>query len=583
MVKEKLDWVKFFLKEYFPHDFMTRIDVDSLTEEEVALCYTSNKRNRYSNVPDKKRVYIKYYETEHSYYFLMDVKCRFYDFYDQIIRDKKSREYCKENFQKDNGGQKAAHDEYHIKVSKNDSFIRLQSWCHEINLNGDHREVRNLHYSGKWNGRIRYDVDKKHTLLKWSMRRRNKRRVYIHQYLSLKNIEVAEFNRKILKKCLIQNDPTGIIKQLEEKDLLYVISDSIPNKMRRKADSLLDLLLLKHKYMSIPKRLIDKGFVISDLIMSLVDEKDITKVMIFMKEMETKLNAMAMLAVDTFTAEELCDYGFVEPRTLNNIKRNGLIAELESEDESETLRRHIQRYIVREKLFKSSNDKFLDDYRKYHFFVRYYKRYCKRKKEEVFDEHIVKDYVSMCDQLGEKLNLKIKSYSRLKDEHDRLSIASTIKDIGGEIKIDKRYKDLKLVSTEKYDIELIDSVEKLMLEGSVMKHCVSSYAHNINNGQCAIYNVRVKDSRHSDGWTLEVNSYEKGKYRIVQFRGFRNANAPIEVYADLFKMVTGEEYERNELHASPRPVPAGIQPVEEEEDGFFMELDNIEVEAELPF
>ena len=73
--------------------------------------------------------------------------------------------------------------------------------------------------------------------------------------------------------------------------------------------------------------------------------------------------------------------------------------------------------------------------------------------------------------------------------------------------------------------ELIDTKEKLYLEGKEMKHCVASYAHRISEGKCAIYKIFWINERY----TLEINK----KMRIEQCKGKCNANAPKDLILEL--------------------------------------------------
>ena len=162
------------------------------------------------------------------------------------------------------------------------------------------------------------------------------------------------------------------------------------------------------------------------------------------------------------------------------------------------------------------------------------------------DDYLVRDYVRMSYELGRNINLKIKSPKRLKQEHDNISNLHK-KGKLGEIKAKDWYRVIK--STDKYDIELVDDVDRLITEGAMMKHCVTSYSSVINSGQSSIFHITVKDEKllnryceddndlHKKGWTLEagIGLETDGNihFKMKQFRGYTNIVPPSEVVNDI--------------------------------------------------
>lgn len=576
---EKLKWVKTFIEDYFPCDYLGRIDVDNL-DGPIELCYSSNKDANLHDFPSIKHVFIKYYETEKSHYFLMDIKCLDYDSLDSVIRRGKSIEYCEENFYGNcSGGHLAGHNEYHIKVDKKDPFIRLQSWDHRIVLNSRSKSVRMLHYKKRWKGRLRFDVEKGHTLVRRQIIKSNRRKGYVTQYLSMKNINSFKgFFRKnisqddLLYKCLSYNDPNGIMDLLKKDGLLNYIKPS--NADRRKAKDLKELLMLKNGYMKVPARLYDKGVLFTDFVMSLVEESEIGKILLFIKEGETKLNTVIMDMMDKLSVDDMVHYGFVSRSDLKEVNSSDPSEEIKSDIPGETLRRHLQRYMVREKLYnlKSNGDFSYGTCGKNKIFVEYYRKTCKVADGDFFDIETVKDYVRMKHELGEKLNLKIKSYNRLKTEHDKVAVRYEIKQGGGEVTVSDIYDKIK-VKHDNYHITRIEDAESLIREGRIMKHCVATYVSKINNGTSCIYHVDPKDGSSERGWTLEVN-VRNNSFVLNQMRGFKNEMPPEKVYEDILSLFdSGKEYSTDDFFAH-RP--------NNNQRGYFMELNHLQ-EEDLPF
>jgi hypothetical protein len=136
-------------------------------------------------------------------------------------------------------------------------------------------------------------------------------------------------------------------------------------------------------------------------------------------------------------------------------------------------------------------------------------------------------------RLGNMLNKKVNcswSLKRLVSEHDKWSIE--VSDILAELSelrklnISNVYLDFanyaKLVP--------LKTNKALIREGSIQHHCVGSYTNRVNSGNCCIY--------HVEGYTLELGFdkiWRDGKFtdnkilHIVQFRGYRNQNAPNEL------------------------------------------------------
>jgi hypothetical protein len=146
---------------------------------------------------------------------------------------------------------------------------------------------------------------------------------------------------------------------------------------------------------------------------------------------------------------------------------------------------------------------------------------------------IIADYLSMCSTQNLKLNLKIKSYNRLVQEHDRISFSISAANIP-EIKPHKKYP--KIDSEGDFEIEKIIDKKRLLIESEIQKHCVKTYSHSINSGRCCIYSFT--DKRDKKRYTLEIQKkYNESKelvFFLNQIRGKFNAAPSHEVLFEVY-------------------------------------------------
>lgn len=91
----------------------------------------------------------------------------------------------------------------------------------------------------------------------------------------------------------------------------------------------------------------------------------------------------------------------------------------------------------------------------------------------------------------------------------------------------KRYEK-KVLNNENFLFRVCRSPDELQVEGSRLKHCVyNNYLNRITNGTSLIFFIREQNNPDKPLYTLEVNPKTA---KIVQLRGFGNANAPEEIY-----------------------------------------------------
>lgn len=338
---------------------------------------------------------------------------------------------------------------------------------------------------------------------------------------------------------------------------------------------------MNNQYKNVPKRILDKGLHFSNHVMKMVHEKDISKITVYMKDRETQLNIVMMTLLDSMPIVQLVDYDLISKNDVINAEKVK-DESLAHEDSNVELKRKIQRMMVNRKLYHLNTTGRFDGYNKNHneFFVTYYKHVFVDHGSKEIDRGIIKDYVNMVDDMGEKLNLDIKSFQRLRELHNDIGHRYTLKKISGKLTVDEDYKLIKFDHPD-YKVKMISDIDTLVQEGLTMKHCVVSYFEKINNGQCAIFHIDKKGDG-GDGWTIEVNKTGlssvsetgekiKPKFRISQVRGRWNKSAPEEVKNDIKRMV-GEIIEDDQ----PRLEPVDNRARHNE---YFMEFE----EYELPF
>lgn len=134
------------------------------------------------------------------------------------------------------------------------------------------------------------------------------------------------------------------------------------------------------------------------------------------------------------------------------------------------------------------------------------------------NHYLIKDWIEDHKELGRKLTLKVKSKTRIEDEHRKMSKERMIKGIKA-VKVHERYNDL--FKDSELEFELIQDKARLLAESIDQDHCVATYANQINSGSCAIFSFKWEDKVY----TLQVSS----QYFNVQFRGHRNTDVPVEL------------------------------------------------------
>jgi len=155
------------------------------------------------------------------------------------------------------------------------------------------------------------------------------------------------------------------------------------------------------------------------------------------------------------------------------------------------------------------------------------------------------DTVKMAKTLNRKVNCSW-SVKRLKEEHDNWSkeITDIVFTEGDRL---MNVGDIFIKFGNASDFKLLMTTKEMNIEGRKNNHCVATYVTRVDNGNCGIYSI--------DGYTLElstkwVNNHTTLALAIVQFRGYKNCNAPKELYdivkEELFKFNGVEVHDKKE-------------------------------------
>lgn len=165
-------------------------------------------------------------------------------------------------------------------------------------------------------------------------------------------------------------------------------------------------------------------------------------------------------------------------------------------------------------------------------FRTWYMHYLKAHKDTVIVigkdsfnvENVVRDYLHYIEQSKRKLNLNI-GPRRMKAIHDDYHRIARAKEVakGPKLKPRKEYEVLR--STPEFTVEFIKDKMRLCAESDMMNHCVYSYSHKINRGECGIYSILYQSKRY----TCELGLTRERNFYINQIRGYGNSMTPREL------------------------------------------------------
>ena len=157
--------------------------------------------------------------------------------------------------------------------------------------------------------------------------------------------------------------------------------------------------------------------------------------------------------------------------------------------------------------------------------------FCFTLKVDSYKERIIEDYINLCFLEKRKINLKIKSYKRIENEHNELAMKNGLRGQRLEIRKDNPFLKLKFPD----EFEMIKDVERLYQEGVLNRNCVFSYLDYINSGKCMIYSTIYEEERH----TIEIG-IEDNKFILKQIRTYANSEANSKLVKEIKKILEKE-------------------------------------------
>lgn len=135
---------------------------------------------------------------------------------------------------------------------------------------------------------------------------------------------------------------------------------------------------------------------------------------------------------------------------------------------------------------------------------------------------IIMDYVGMCIQSKQKINLRIKSYGQIKNLHDKVNRDANIDTYTKPVKVpsNSKFNDLRRLLPAEF--EWIKSRDRLIAEAKIQHHCVWQYADVITKDTSAIYSYQDINKLYGNKrkrYTIEFCITPTNKYFVAQVQG----------------------------------------------------------------
>lgn len=156
-----------------------------------------------------------------------------------------------------------------------------------------------------------------------------------------------------------------------------------------------------------------------------------------------------------------------------------------------------------------------------YLFTCYYKE---QFRGQAIDEQVLQDYLHITLINEATPNIKIRSFKRLINEHDRL-----VEELAYTNLPDFTIPDAGLLSPSEngYVFQCICTKQQLLEEAKEMRHCVAIYASDISSGESVIYSISGKERA-----TAEFSDLGNG-YCLMQVKSYHNK----EVSKNLTKLL----------------------------------------------
>lgn len=160
-------------------------------------------------------------------------------------------------------------------------------------------------------------------------------------------------------------------------------------------------------------------------------------------------------------------------------------------------------------------------------------------KTEFLDNNLFMDACRLGGLLGHKVNCSW-SLKRLKQEHDDWTkqVDNIVMAYEPIIHLDIAQVYLDFAEFSGYDI--LKTNHELIAEGRIMRHCVGSYANNVNAGESGIFRIEghTLELSYRTNWNTETKTITHKKELMVnQLKGVSNQDAPKDLHDGIMIMV----------------------------------------------
>jgi hypothetical protein len=163
------------------------------------------------------------------------------------------------------------------------------------------------------------------------------------------------------------------------------------------------------------------------------------------------------------------------------------------------------------------------------------------------------DLIKIANETDNKINFSL-NVTNIKEQHDKMLLENLDKMKAKTIHVDDKF--LVLENYLPKEFKIIKTGIELLFEGLIQKHCVNSYASNINQGSCCILTTEYNEKRYTaeihfgTSWLSDDTVHT---YRINQFKGYANIAAP-KALQDKLQEIINEVNKKEKKYISKKEV-----------------------------
>jgi hypothetical protein len=170
-------------------------------------------------------------------------------------------------------------------------------------------------------------------------------------------------------------------------------------------------------------------------------------------------------------------------------------------------------------------------------FIDNYDSFKKLKNKNSNYNTYFEDLIKIANETDNKINFSLNE-SNIKEQHDKMLLENLDKMKAKSIHVDDKFLIL-----EKYlpkEFKIIKTGKELLFESLIQKHCVNSYASNINQGSCCILTTEYDEKRYTaeihfgTSWLSDDTLHT---YRVNQFKGYANSSVPKQLLIKLQEII----------------------------------------------